>query len=983
MKVGGNKVKKGIKNSVIIGILTILVANIVTPVLAITNQQNEITAPESKLITITTEQIHDENIFQIKDTFISKAEVLLKDQDKVPTTPRQMTKEELEKLDDTVWKPVTRGEFETVDCYIDLKTTYQITHIAFYDTYGNPQVEFLQGSPFHWKSITKQNLTDFKQWKCIQVEGVQTQYLQIKANEYSTGIAEIAIYGYQVGDDPIEEEKPTIKPNFGITIDQAIGANGFIDDRLSELKALGHVREYHNLRWTIDHTLGENKFAPSYGGKWNFDEYYKMLYDNNIEVIPCIQGTAKCLLSQDDINNNDITYNEKANDIGTDPSLPSSYKTHASTLFQYAARYGSQKVDEDKLLLAEDQEKKTGLGYIEYYENSNEPDKNWEGTKSYYSPYELAAMCSADYDGHEKTMGDTYGIKNADPNAKLVMGGLCNATKQYLDLMKLWFENNRQDQKLAFDVINFHTYCGTQAPEENGFKQRCEEIVNWRNENAPDKEVWLTEFGWDTNTNSPHAAPNEETQGDWLIRSYLLSFAAGVDRSSMYMIRDAGWSGSPGSYATSGLVTEKGAWTKKPSWYYVSTLKETLEGYVFDCVIQETEVYVYRFKKENSNEYVYAVWSPTSDNTSYENCVLAIGQDKTKATLTTLQDGIYDGNKKRLSIENGKVNIPVSESPVFITASGIENAYPEPTIHKIEVKQEMLNTQTSNNIENLETTKGKLTMQDVTNRFNALFDEQELVTNAPEERYTSTLQTKWENMWPYSVYPVDCEINLGEKYVITHIGIYDSTGQGKIRFYQGEPNNWEKEASLENNLPVYNQWKVYPVSMETQYIKIEKEDNAEAYEIAFFGYSVEEQQEDPNTELNNPKPNIETNTYQMNGTQIYAIKSNTTLVQFKENITCNVAYQVLDKEGKQIDENTIIGTQMYLKAGELTYTLVVTGDMNGDGKVSVVDLVKLKRLLVQLDSPNEHQMRAVEFNFDNKVTVVDLVYIKKILVGLI
>lgn len=973
--------KIGIKKSIVILLMINLLASITLPVFAIGSEKA--VSKESKLITIKPEQIIDENIFQIKDTFINKAQVLLDDQDKLPQTPRQLSNEEKDALKDTVWKPATRGDFKTVDCYIDLKTTYRITHIGFYDTYGNPEVEFLQGSPFHWKSITKQKLTAFKGWKVVEVANVETQYLQIKASELASGLSEIALYGYQTGEDPVEEEKPNVKPNFDITIDEAIGANGFIDDRLSELKALGHVREYHNFRWVLDDKLGQNKFAPSYGGKWNFDDYYKMLYDNNIEAIPCIQGTSKALLSKEYLNSGKATMNEKTNDIGTDPSLPASYKTHASTMFQYAARYGSQKVDESKLLLASDQEKKTGLGYITYYENNNEPDKTWEGTNSYYSPYELAAMCSADYDGHEKTMGDTYGIKNADPNSKLVLGGLCSGTTQYLDLMKLWFENNRSDKKMAFDVINFHTYCGTQAPEENGFKQRCEEVVNWRNINAPDKEVWLTEFGWDTNINSPHAAPTQEAQGDWLIRSYLLSFAAGIDRSSMYMLRDAGWAGSPGSYATSGLVTEKGAWTKKPSWYYVYTLKETLEGYVFDKVIEESNnKYVYRFKKEGTTEYVYAIWSPTSNGSSYQDS-LEIGQASTKATLTTMQDGVFDGKRTRLTIQNGKVKIPVSESPVFVSVSGIPDAYPEPTIHKIEVNTNMINVETQNNKTNLETTNGKLDMTRIQSNFSNLFDEQKAVTNFPEERYTGSVKTKWEVLWPYTVFPVDCEINLGKTYHITQIGIYDSTGQGKISFYGGSPKKWDEQAGLENNLPVYNQWKVYDVDMKSQYIKILKQDNAEAYEIAFFGYSLDEKNEDPNEALNHPKPNIETTVYKMNGAEIYNISPETTVREFKQNITCNVAYQILDSKGKEQKDEDIIGTEMIIKAGDLQYTLVVSGDMNGDGKVSVMDLVLLKRTLVELDKPTKQQLRAVDFNFDNTVSVVDLVTMKRVLVGFI
>jgi hypothetical protein len=37
--------------------------------------------------------------------------------------------------------------------------------------------------------------------------------------------------------------------------------------------------------------------------------------------------------------------------------------------------------------------------------------------RGYSTPYEFAARSSADYDGHRKALGDTFGIKNADPNA--------------------------------------------------------------------------------------------------------------------------------------------------------------------------------------------------------------------------------------------------------------------------------------------------------------------------------------------------------------------------------------------------------------------------------------------------------------------------------------------------------------------------------------------------------------------------------------
>ena len=461
------------------------------------------------------------------------------------------------------------------------------------------------------------------------------------------------------------EEQENKNPDFETTFEQTVGINGFIDDPMEVLNVAGTVREYHNFSWTMD-KIKENKFNPSYVSVWNFDEYYKNLYNAGITIMPCIQGTSKAIVP------NMTSRNQKPIVEGADSLKPESYAEHASTMFQYAARYGSKKVDNNKLLLASDQEKISGLGYIKYYENWNEPDKTWEGEKSYFSPNELAAMCSADYDGHEKTLGDTYGIKNADPNAKLVMGGVCNSKNltNYLDQMKLWAEENRTDKQLPIDVINFHMYTGKNSPENSEFAERCKEIVNWRNENAIDKEVWLTEFGWDTNTNSQLAAPSKEAQRDWLIRSYLIANACGIERSTMYMSRDTGSESLTGKYATSGLTTQKGQWNKKPSWYGVYTLKNTLTGYKFKEIVKEdSNLYIYRFVKEGTDEEYYVLWSPTQNGSKIDNYVLDI-KNREKAQLTVLKNDSEVGEQTDLIVNNQKVTVNVTESPIFVKLSG-------------------------------------------------------------------------------------------------------------------------------------------------------------------------------------------------------------------------------------------------------------------------------------------------------------------------
>ena len=420
---------------------------------------------------------------------------------------------------------------------------------------------------------------------------------------------------------------------------------------------------------------------------WNFDDYYRKLKEAGVDVMPCIQGTSKCVVPNlTSRNQKPITENE-------DSTNPQSYSEHASTMFQYAARYGTKQVGNSKLLLASNQEKVSGLGYIKYFENWNEPDKTWEGEKSHFTPEELAAMCSADYDGHEKTLGDTYGIKNADPDTKLVMGGVANSANlvNYLNGMKEWAENNRTDKQLPFDVINFHMYVGKNSPENSEFENRCKEIVSWRNENAIDKEVWLTEFGWDSNSNSQLGAPSKQAQRDWLVRTYLIANASGIERSTMYMSRDTGGENQTGKYATSGLTTQKGEWNKKPAWYGVYTLKNTLKGFKFKEIVQQNEnIYIYKFYNEETDEDCYVLWSPTEDGSKIDNYSLNI-EKRAKAQLTVLKDDSETGEQTNLDIQNQSVSVNVTESPIFVKVGGqieeiiIKQLYTKPSVAQIGV----------------------------------------------------------------------------------------------------------------------------------------------------------------------------------------------------------------------------------------------------------------------------------------------------------
>src|SRR6185312_15011770 len=112
----------------------------------------------------------------------------------------------------------------------------------------------------------------------------------------------------------------------------------------------------------------------------------------------------------------------------------------------------------------------------------------------------------------------TFGVKSADPGAKLVMGGLSGkyptpmwqkSITDYLDGMRTWATANRGGSFPA-DVINIHYYSFNPtsgqpplSPEADGVKDKLAAIVAYRDQHLPGKEVWWTEFGYDTSSQSP------------------------------------------------------------------------------------------------------------------------------------------------------------------------------------------------------------------------------------------------------------------------------------------------------------------------------------------------------------------------------------------------------------------------------------------------------------------------------------------------
>ncbi len=162
-------------------------------------------------------------------------------------------------------------------------------------------------------------------------------------------------------------------------------------------------------------------------------------------------------------------------------------------------------------------------------------------------------------------------------------------------------------------------------------------------------------------------------QGQWLVRSYLEAFAAGVEKAIMFDLRDEctdpnNPNSACGLFSSSGLLENiHNNYKPKTSWFYTYTMKNTLTGMVFDndlsnC-LDTTCTRVYRFKDPNeSNKRIYAIWQPTAsdDTTAYH----FLNEDLMNATLVKLEVPSIRGISS--NITDSFPTLIITERPTFI-----------------------------------------------------------------------------------------------------------------------------------------------------------------------------------------------------------------------------------------------------------------------------------------------------------------------------
>ncbi|MFK7904078.1 MAG: hypothetical protein AB8B69_03090, partial [Chitinophagales bacterium] len=387
----------------------------------------------------------------------------------------------------------------------------------------------------------------------------------------------------------------------------------------------------------------------------------------------------------------------------------------------------------------------------------------------------------------------------------------------YVKSIKLWADQYRGGS-VPFDVINLHHYsndAGLQhagattgvSPEEDRLKEKLEEFVTYRNYYMPGKEIWLSEFGYDTNSGSAQRAPqiggytNAEVQGQWLVRSYLAIAAAGIDKAQMFMLRDVNATDNT-IFQSSGLTeSPSNQWAAKPSWYYVYTMKNRLMGMTFDSEVASgnEDVRIYKFVHADGDA-AYAIWSPTADGTTVSDYQLALASGENQAVLVEMTEGDRDGVETALTLNSGNVSVDVSERPLFVLVNDGVEAIP---------KRYTLDEQ-------IALTTDMVTIETGVGFADRLVDEQALVGNPDLGSTTPPV-----NIWISNGSVSSAYIDLGAEYDLTKIYLYDAVNTGNCTISIGTPGDWTP--LFVDDLRYNGIWNAHVVDVTSRYVRVTME----------------------------------------------------------------------------------------------------------------------------------------------------------------
>ena len=283
--------------------------------------------------------------------------------------------------------------------------------------------------------------------------------------------------------------------------------------------------------------------------------------------------------------------------------------------------------------------------------------------EKHYTADEYATLISYAYDTNGIDV-DKSGLIAGNKDAKIVMGALAEPDSQYISDMMDALATLRAGERPVFVgafnteafVPNLQTPEGYYLDEDGEFYK----MIKLRDEKYNHVEFHVSAFGYDTLHPTSDYYATEQWQANYMVRSYLIFAALGVDSASAYALQDKAGE----DYDGFGVLREDGS--AKIAQYYLFNTRRLLADYTFKSVVANSQgAMIYEFEKESTGERILAVWNPVSDDSVIDNVQIAVNGEGTLVRLTSF-NGYTFGINDTLTPEDGFVKVDATATPQFI-----------------------------------------------------------------------------------------------------------------------------------------------------------------------------------------------------------------------------------------------------------------------------------------------------------------------------
>ncbi|OPA73585.1 hypothetical protein BVG16_27630 [Paenibacillus selenitireducens] len=220
------------------------------------------------------------------------------------------------------------------------------------------------------------------------------------------------------------------------------------------------------------------------------------------------------------------------------------------------------------------------------------------------------------------------------------------------------------------DALSVHPYRYPQTPE--GLIEEIDRLNQLVRDHNDGKTIplWFSEVGWPTHLNP--TGVDENTQAAYLIRTYVLSIAAGVEKVFWYNLMDSGTDKLNNEH-NFGIIHNTGdalgSYTPKPAYVALATLTRQLAD--ANAVSQDVTDGLYHYGFEKDNDRIHVLWSLDKKDVTLNTQVPLTVTDMMgrKITYTPVQGKVYLTLTGEPLFVQGDMDSIIQASPLSLTST--------------------------------------------------------------------------------------------------------------------------------------------------------------------------------------------------------------------------------------------------------------------------------------------------------------------------